>query len=75
MTPNEILRDFARDDIFPKAAMAAARQDRETMVPVFVELVHWLGTQRSAEMDDTDVMALTPIFPPLDGQYVDISSA
>ncbi len=62
MTPDEILRDFARDDIFPKAAMASARTDRATMAPVFIDLVHRLGTQRIAEMDDDDVMALIPVF-------------
>ncbi len=62
MTPNEILRDFARDDIFPKAAMAAAGQDRETMAPVFVDLIDRLAAQRIAAMDDRDVMALIPAF-------------
>jgi hypothetical protein len=62
MTPDKILRDFARDDIFPKAAMAAARTDRDTMAPIFVDLVHRLGAQRIAEMDDHDVMALIPVF-------------
>ena len=62
MTPDEILRDFARDDIFPKAAMASARTDRATMAPVFVDLVHRLGTRRIADMDDADVMALIPVF-------------
>lgn len=62
MTPDEILRDFARDDIFPKAAMAAARRDRETMAPIFIALIRRLGSQRIAEMDDADVMALVPVF-------------
>lgn len=75
MTPDEILRDSARDDLFPKAAMAAARQDRDTMAPVFVDLVHRLDAQRMAEMDDADVMALIPVFRPLGGKYVDISNA
>jgi len=62
MTPDQILRDFARDDMFPKAAMAAARMDRETISPVFVDLVRRLGAQRIAEMDDADTMALIPAF-------------
>lgn len=62
MTPDQILRDFARDDMFPKAAMAAARADREAMAPVFVDLVRRLGEQRVVEMDDADVMALIPVF-------------
>ncbi len=39
MTPNEIMRDLARDDIFPKTAIAEAGARREEMVPVFVDLV------------------------------------
>ena len=62
MTPDQILRDLARDDMFPKAAMAAARTDRETMAPILVGLVRRLGAQRIAEMDDADVMALIPVF-------------
>jgi hypothetical protein len=62
MTPDEILRDFARDDIFPKEAMAAARAERETMAPVFVDMVRRLGAQPISEMDDADVMALIPVF-------------
>jgi hypothetical protein len=62
MTPEDILRDFARDDIFPKAAMAAARADRETMAPIFVDLIGRLGSQRIAAMDKDDVMALIPVF-------------
>ena len=62
MTPNQILQDFARDDIFPKAAILAARADRETMVPIFVDLARRLGTQQIGEMDDADVMALIPVF-------------
>jgi hypothetical protein len=62
MTPDQILQDFARDDLFAKAAMAAARADRETMAPIFVDLVGRLGTQRIGEMDEADVMALIPVF-------------
>ena len=62
MTPDEIMRDFARDDIFPKAAIAAAGADRKTMAPVFVDLVSRLGAQRRVAMDEDDVMALIPIF-------------
>jgi Protein of unknown function (DUF1186)/SEC-C motif len=62
MSPDQILRDFARDDLFPKAAMAAARMDRETLAPIFVDLVRRLGVQRIGEMDDADTMALLPVF-------------
>ncbi len=61
MTPSEIMRSLARDDIFPKAAMIAAGADRETMVPVFVDLVSRLGSQPVSAMKDDEVMALIPI--------------
>ncbi|MDG1116798.1 MAG: DUF1186 domain-containing protein [Flavimaricola sp.] len=62
MTPDEIMRDLERHDIFPKAAMAAAGQDRETMVPVFLELVDRLGSQKRPEMQEEAITALIPIF-------------
>ena len=45
MTPTEIMREFARDDVFPKAAMAAARDKRAEMTPIFVDMIDRLGTQ------------------------------
>jgi hypothetical protein len=42
--------------------MAAARSQRETMTPIFVDLVHHLGTQRLDTMDEEDVQAFIPIF-------------
>jgi hypothetical protein len=62
MTPSEIMNGLARDDIFPKAAMVAARADRETMVPIFVDLINRLGIQPIAAMKDDEVIALIPIF-------------
>jgi len=62
MTPNEIMRDLARHDIFPKAAMAAARADRDTMAPIFVDLVDRLANQQQAEMQEGEITALIPIF-------------
>jgi hypothetical protein len=62
MTPAEIMRDLARDDIFPKAAMAAASEQRDKMAPVFVELVDRLGRQRVSDMWDAELIALIPIF-------------
>ena len=62
MTPSEIMRDIARDDIFPKAAMAAARGEREAMVPIFIDLVDRLGRQPISAMKDGDLVALIPIF-------------
>lgn len=61
MIPDQILREFAREDMFPKAAMAAAGTDRGTMAPVFVGLVRRLGAQSIGEMDDADVRALIPV--------------
>lgn len=61
MTPDEILREFARKDIFPKAAMAAAREDPETMTPIFVDIVRRLSVSSIKDMDDRDVMALIPV--------------
>ncbi len=62
MTPSEIMNDLARDDIFPKAAMVAAGADRETMVPIFVDLINRLGIQPISAMKDDEVIALIPIF-------------
>ncbi|WP_316782368.1 DUF1186 domain-containing protein [Sedimentitalea todarodis] len=56
------MRDLARDDIFPKAAMAEAGTRRDEMMPVFVDLVSGLARQRIPEMKDTDVMAFIPVF-------------
>jgi len=70
MTPSEIMRDLARDDIFPKAAMIAAGADRETMVPIFVDLVNDLGVQQIPDMKDDEVIALIPIFHML-GEWSD----
>lgn len=62
MTPTEIMRDLARNDIFPKAAMAAASKRRDEMTPIFVELVERLGRQQVAYMRDADLVALIPVF-------------
>ena len=62
MTPSEIMRDLARNDIFPKAAMAAASEQREEMTPIFVELVERLGRQQVSSMRDADLIALIPVF-------------
>nr|WP_213394548.1 DUF1186 domain-containing protein [Yoonia sp.] len=62
MTPSEIMRELARNDIFPKAAMTAAREDHENLVPIFVDLVTRLTGQDTLEMRDDDVTALIPVF-------------
>lgn len=60
MTPSEIMRELARDDIFPRDAMAAASGDRETMAPILVELIERLGTLPVAQMADDDMSAAIP---------------
>jgi hypothetical protein len=70
MTPTEIMRDLARDDVFPKDAMGAASAERDAMVPIFVDLVERLGRQPIASMKDDDVMALIPVFHML-GEWQD----
>lgn len=62
MTPAEIMRDLARDDLFPKAAMAAAGADRETMAPILVDLIERLGSLPLAQMKDHEVRAVIPAF-------------
>ena len=62
MTPSEIMRDLARDDIFPKAAMAAAGKRRDEMTPIFVELISRIGRQPVSSMRDADLVALIPVF-------------
>lgn len=60
MTPAEILRDLARNDIFPKDAMAAASAQRDVMAPIFVALIDRISQQHSGAMQDADLMALIP---------------
>lgn len=62
MTPSEIMRELARDDIFPKAAMAAAGERRDELTPVFVELIGRVGRQPVSSMRDADLIALIPVF-------------
>ena len=62
MTPEEIMRDLARDDIFPKAAMTEARARSEEMVPIFVDMISHLARQSISEMKDSDLMTFIPIF-------------
>jgi hypothetical protein len=61
MTPDEIMRELARNDIFPKDAMAAATAQRDVMAPVFVDLLDRISRQRSGSMSDSDLMALIPV--------------
>jgi hypothetical protein len=57
-----IMRELARNDIFPKEAMSVARADRDMMVPIFVDLVSRLGTSEISEVQESEVTALIPIF-------------
>lgn len=61
MTPAEILRELARNDIFPKEAMAAATAQRHIMAPIFVDLLSRISQQHSGAMRDTDIAALIPV--------------
>ena len=70
MNSAEIMRDLARDDIFPTAAMAEARASREKMLPIFVDLVSRLSRQRIPAIKDADLMALIPVFHML-GEWQD----
>ncbi|MBZ0127546.1 MAG: DUF1186 domain-containing protein [Rhodobacteraceae bacterium] len=70
MTPADIMRDLARDDIFPKAAMTEARARQDEMVPIFIDLVSRLTRQRIPAMRDSDLMALIPVFHML-GEWQD----
>ena len=60
MTPDDIMRELARKDIFPKDAMAAATVQRDVMAPVFIALLDRISRQRSGAMSDADLMALIP---------------
>ena len=61
MTPDLIMHELGRDDIFPKAAMAAAGKNREAMVPLFNSLLTRLGSQTTSEFSDADLIALIPV--------------
>lgn len=61
MTPAEILRELARNDIFPKEAMAAATAQRHIMAPIFVDLLSRISHQHSGAMRDADIAALIPV--------------
>lgn len=60
MTPDVIMRELARNDMFPSDAMAAATEQRDVMAPVFIALLDRISRQRSGAMSDADLMALIP---------------
>ena len=62
MTPNEIMRDLERDDIFPKAAMAAALENPAPIVPRFLDLINRLGRVKPNAIEDRDLYAVIPVF-------------
>jgi hypothetical protein len=62
MTPAEIMRDLGRDDLFPKAAIAAASEQRDVMAPIFVEIIERLARQKVSQMRESDLSALIPVF-------------
>ena len=61
MSPDEIMRDLGRDDIFPKAAMAVAGRNRKAMVPVFRSLLARLRVQSASEVTYADSNAVAPV--------------
>lgn len=73
MTPDQIMRELARDDVFPKEAMAEAGAQRADMLPIFIDLVIRLSRQRIADMNDGDLMAIIPVFHLL-GEWRDPSA-
>lgn len=62
MTPNEIMRDLERDDIFPKAAMAAALENPAPILPRFLELIDRLNRAKLKDIQDRDLCAVIPVF-------------
>ena len=62
MTPNEIMRDLERDDIFPKAAMAAALENPALILPRFLELIDRLNRAKLKDIQDRDLCAVIPVF-------------
>lgn len=61
MTPDQIMIDFARDGIFPEAAMRAATENREIMTPIFLDLVTRLATHPVEEQSDAEGWQLAPV--------------
>ena len=55
MTPEEILADFSSQNAFPSDAMAAAGANREAMIPVFLDQIERLLSDKPGSFDDTDV--------------------
>ena len=60
MTPDEIMTEFSREGVFPEAAMRAATAQRETMTPVFIELVTRLSTSPTSDVTQAEEWQLAP---------------
>ena len=54
MTPAEIMATFERQGPLPRAAIEAARQEREAMVPVFLDYIDRLQQARTRDLDGMD---------------------
>ena len=61
MTPDEIMCDLSRDDMFPKTAMAAAAMNREAVLPDFMSVLLRLAIKPLSEVENADVWALLPV--------------
>lgn len=60
MTPDEIMKEFSREGIFPEAAMRAATAQREIMTPIFIELVTRLSTCPTSDVTEAEDWQLAP---------------
>jgi hypothetical protein len=61
MTPDEIMTEFSREGVFPEAAMRAATAQRETMAPIFIELVTRLSTCPTSDVTRAEDWQLAPV--------------
>ena len=62
MTPDEILADFARRNGFPRGALAAAGENRDTMIPIFIDQIERLLSKEPEAFTDADVSAFLFVF-------------
>lgn len=61
MTPDRILRDLATAHEPPRAAMLAARERRDEMVPVFLDLLDRLRAATPETVEEADLDAVLPV--------------
>ena len=62
MTPEKILVDFARRDGFPREALAAAGANRDTMLPIFLDLIERLLSNDAESFTEADVSAFIFVY-------------